>query len=65
MNAWLSVVRTPEEEKSSVERAQALPLREAVLCLQCDTLHHVQRATCPACGGRQSFPVTRWLRSIA
>lgn len=65
MKVWLSTDRAQEEEALTVELGQALPLREAALCLSCETLHHVQRATCPACGGRQSFPVTRWLRSVA
>lgn len=42
-------------------REAALPLAEAALCADCQTLYHTRRATCPSCGSRTGYNVARWL----
>lgn len=51
----------------------AIKLTEAMLCLDCDTIHGVDESAgtkvgdsgaCPACGSRHSWPLCNWVRPV-
>lgn len=50
-----------ERPDPTLDSHQAIRLDEAVLCMDCDVISNVVRHECPACGGRQRFPIQRWI----
>lgn len=58
----------PFEPTCGVERdrrtvTDQIPLAEAVLCLDCNTLRRCGVEYCPRCAGGQWIPLDRWLRA--
>jgi rRNA maturation endonuclease Nob1 len=39
-----------------------LPLRFAMLCINCETLYDMRDKACPACGSRTNVLLATWLR---
>lgn len=51
---------------SLLHGGETMNLKDAALCLDCEELY-VRRnhnQGCPACGGRQSAPIVRFLKSV-
>lgn len=45
-----------------MRRRQAIPLGEAVLCLDCEAVRSARHGlACPACGSESAWPVAAWL----
>ena len=41
-----------------------IPLREAVLCAECDVVSNSKTDTCPACASRSLYPLIRFLDRV-
>lgn len=42
-------------------QAKVIPKNAARFCLDCEAIHDQAQSLCPACGGRLSWPVAKWI----
>ncbi len=42
----------------------AIPLRWAMLCLNCDTISELSKDGCPACASYARVPLATWLNRV-
>lgn len=61
--AWY-VGRFPKERTASIIGIPIIPLVDAKLCLDCETVFDSNRSQCSKCGSPQFFPLLSWLGSI-
>jgi hypothetical protein len=46
------------------EKPALIPLKNAILCIECESMFEDSNQTCPVCGSKFSWPIANWIGTM-